>query len=136
MSKKEIIKIPIKRTNNKLNEENKLEITHEDDAIKYGKSLGWRSHRYAIPGVMGPPDRIFLKNNRVFFIEFKRLGKELRPKQLAKCMELRLQGFIVCSSDNIIRSKSIIMSVNDFYNDFDSSSDLFFNICPEFEKLK
>lgn len=128
-------KIPNKRRRKKPENAPLLESTHEDLAVAHGRQMGWHSHRYTVPGERGNPDKIFLKKNRVFFIEFKREGGKLRPQQVLKCTELRKRGFLVFSSDNIHRSTMIINAVSLYYARDEQSSSAFFRKHPELEGL-
>lgn len=47
------------------------------------------------------PDRLFITpDQRVFFIEFKRMGEKSRPEQLYEHERLRARGFHVYVVDN------------------------------------
>lgn len=115
---------------------NQLEHTHEDHAAEYASKIGWFSHKYEVKGDRANPDRIFMKDNRIFFMEFKKEGEDLKNQQIVRCMSLRLKGFIVITSDNIARSRHAIATVNNFYNTYDSNVKMFFNLYPQYENLK
>ena len=56
--------------------------------------------RYNVPNIKlvdatGKPDRMFMKNGRVLFVEFKAPGRRPRPLQLYEQEKLRLNGFSV-----------------------------------------
>ena len=45
------------------------------------KANGWWSRKFSSPANRGVPDRIFMKEGRVIFVEFKAPGKEPTPLQ-------------------------------------------------------
>ena len=54
----------------------------ENPFVEYAKSLGCVAYKLRILGLRGFPDRTVLCNGgRVFFIEFKKKGKDLSPTQ-------------------------------------------------------
>lgn len=73
----------------------------ETKVIKYAEKQGWLVIKLNGPGFRGLPDRLFLKANRVMFIEFKATGKTLRKLQEYRCEEIAKQGFSVYSIDSI-----------------------------------
>ena len=78
-----------------------LESDIEGDAIKYAKRLGWWVAKFTSPGRRGVPDRVFIRNGVVMFIEFKRLGEPLRTQQAKRIREMREHGAIVHVVDNL-----------------------------------
>lgn len=48
----------------------------------------------------GYPDRLFFKDGKILFVEFKQPGKKLRPIQLYRHHQLMEAGFIVNTVDN------------------------------------
>lgn len=52
-----------------------LESTIEDLCCDDAKAAGWMVKKISFPGSRGALDRMFIKNGRVVFIEFKRPGK-------------------------------------------------------------
>lgn len=73
----------------------------EKTVTKYAKLCGWLSYKFVSPNQKGVPDRIFLKNGTIIFIEFKQEGKE--PTKLQqKCIKtIRNQRFNVIIIDSI-----------------------------------
>lgn len=56
----------------------------ENYFISEAKKAGGFTTKFVSPGLAGVPDRIFIPNRsagRVWFVELKRPGKELRPLQ-------------------------------------------------------
>jgi len=56
----------------------------------------------------GDPDRVFLYQGRVLFIEFKIEGMDARPIQTHRHKELQDQGFLVLVIDNFEVFKSVV----------------------------
>lgn len=135
--KKNLIKIPKSRgITVDATELEIIELATENSVAEYARKRGWYSHRYLIPGRRGSPDRIFMKQGRCFFIEFKQLNKKLRSQQIVRCMELRLKGMIACSCDNAARGEFIVNVVDEwFFNGMNSSNEMFFNLYPQLREL-
>lgn len=72
----------------------------EKKSCELAKAAGWLTYKFVSPAQRGVPDRIFIKDGRVVFIEFKALGA--KPTKLQWCMIERLQGqgckVFVCDS--------------------------------------
>ena len=60
------------------------EVKVESKVCKYAESLDWLVFKFCSPNNKGVPDRIFMRQSVVFFIEFK---KERKPRT-------KLQKFI------------------------------------------
>lgn len=62
----------------------------ERKAVLAANKLGWLSYKFASPAHRGVPDRLFIKDGQVVFIEFKtprgRVTK-LQERELAKLRE-------------------------------------------------
>lgn len=78
-----------------------LESKVEDTACRWAKEQGWKHRKYKTPNYRSSPDRIFMKEGRVVFIEFKRpktdehqAGK-LSPGQEKEIKSLREAGMEV-----------------------------------------
>lgn len=69
-----------------------LESKIERDAIKFAEQQGWWVCKFVSPGLNGVPDRLFIRNGRHLFIEFKRPGGEATPQQLKRHREMRAHG--------------------------------------------
>jgi len=51
-----------------------LEKRIEKASVKAAEQRGWLSYKFSSPACRGVPDRIFIKNGRAVFIEYKREG--------------------------------------------------------------
>lgn len=52
-----------------------LESTIEEVCCEDAKAAGWKVKKISFPGSRGALDRMFVKDGRIVFIEFKRPGK-------------------------------------------------------------
>ncbi len=84
----------------------------EKKVCDYAKSLGWICEKFR-PITNGYPDRIFLKNGKVFFIEFKAKGKLPAKIQQYRIEALRLSGFNAYVVDDVAEGRLIIEKEND-----------------------
>jgi len=73
----------------------------EKEGNRLAKRLGWDNRKLKTPDRNHDPDRMYLRRGRVFFIEYKRPGKDARPAQKAVHEDLRAQGFDVWVVDQI-----------------------------------
>ena len=76
-------------------DKHRLEKDVEEKWCDVAKEHGWIAYKFSSPGNSSVPDRQFLRNGFVFFIEFKRPGKEATKNQKAEHERLRKEGFIV-----------------------------------------
>lgn len=83
------------------------EATMEKKVCDYAKSLGCIVEKFT-PTTNGYPDRIFLKDGHVFFIEFKAKGKTPTKLQNHRIEALRLSGFDVYVVDDVAEGMGII----------------------------
>ena len=58
-----------------------LERDIERRVSELAKKSGWLSFKFVSPAQRGVPDRIFMKDGRIVFIEFKAPGKKLTDLQ-------------------------------------------------------
>jgi len=87
-----------------------LEKTIEAAVVKYAKERGFLVHKMQAGrgGTGGWPDRMFIKNGKVFFIEFKRFGGKLSELQKARINDLQRERITVYVVDNIQYGKDVI----------------------------
>lgn len=84
----------------------------EKKVCKYATDQGWLVYKFSSPGHRGVPDRIFMRNGVMFFIEFKALGKKPTKLQEAVAERIEKQEFGVYVVDNIGFGSLIIDSYN------------------------
>lgn len=85
-----------------------LESKLEQKATEYAKKLGILSLKLNVQGQIGWPDRIYLYNGRVLFIEFKRPGEKPRKVQLYVHEKIRAQGFNVVATDDLHTARAAL----------------------------
>lgn len=71
----------------------------EANANALAKKHGWFQRKFKAPGRRGAPDRMYAKNGRVFFIEFKSKGKRPTELQVAEHRRMREAGLTVYVCD-------------------------------------
>ena len=84
--------------------EKKLERRCSDIA----KANGWYTRKFSSPSNRGVPDRIFIKDSRVIFIEFKAPGKLPTKLQIHELKEINDHGGHGYWCDSVITFKSIL----------------------------
>ena len=67
--------------------------------------------KLAGPNQKGQPDRMFIKDGKVLFIEFKSPGKQPTALQLKWLMDLHLHGAHVAWCDDIGKGKEMIQTI-------------------------
>jgi len=85
-----------------------LESQIEKKVCAYAKRKGWLVYKFTSPGKRSVPDRIFIGDRKMFFIEFKAPGKKPTKLQLAEHAKIQSQGFIVWIIDDIDKGKTLI----------------------------
>jgi hypothetical protein len=71
----------------------------EQDGNKWAKAHGWWTRKFTSPAHRSVPDRIYGKNGKTVFIEWKRYGEVPTEKQWDELQELREQGFVAEYAD-------------------------------------
>jgi len=77
------------------------ESTIERAVCNYAKSKGCLVLKLAGPNQKGQPDRMFIKDGKMLFIEFKAPGKDLSPLQRKWFTDLQAQKMCVFFCDSI-----------------------------------
>lgn len=73
----------------------------EAKAVKLAKDNGWLTYKFVSPSQRGVPDRIFIKDGIVVFIEFKAPGKKPTALQAATIKKMQAQGCEVHVCDSV-----------------------------------
>ena len=76
-------------------DKHRLEKDVEEKWCKVARSHGWKAYKFSSPGNSSVPDRMFIRDGFVFFIEFKRPGGTATDNQLEEHKELRRKGMLV-----------------------------------------
>lgn len=79
---------------------NEVETGIENRVVKFAEAHGWWVRKFTCPGSSGEPDRVFIRNGVVIFIEFKKLGVPVRKLQRIRHQEMREYGATVYWFDN------------------------------------
>ena len=77
-----------------------LEKIIEKKVCDYAKKCGWLAYKFVSPGQRGVPDRMFVKDGHVIFIEFKQLGKKataLQNKHLNRLRSHLIEAYVIDS---------------------------------------
>lgn len=77
-----------------------LEKTIEARVCAHAKRRGWYSRKFVSPGNRSVPDRIFMRDGSVFFIEFKRRGRKATSAQQREHEQIHAAGFRVFVIDS------------------------------------
>jgi hypothetical protein len=85
-----------------------LEKQIEAKVCDYAKTKGMMVYKFTSPARAAVPDRLFILNGRVFFIEFKREGQKATPAQEREHHRLRQQLINVFVVDNVDAGKECI----------------------------
>jgi len=85
-----------------------LEKQIEAKVCDYAKAKGMMVYKFTSPARAAVPDRLFILNGRVFFIEFKREGQKSTPAQEREHHRLRQQAINVFVVDNVDAGKDCI----------------------------
>lgn len=72
----------------------------EKKVCDYAKKKSMEVYKFVSPGRSGVPDRMFIYNGSVCFIEFKAPGKKPMPLQKHEIQVMRSQGVRVAIVDN------------------------------------
>lgn len=74
----------------------------------YARSKLCINFKFSSPSRRGVPDRMFMFNGRVMFIEFKQRGRKTTPLQNFTIETIRAQGIDVHVIDNVLDGKECI----------------------------
>lgn len=77
------------------------ESTVEEECCKLATSQGWLNRKVEWVGSRDAPDRVFIKDGRTIWVEFKAPGKEARDTQRIEHNKMRKFGATVYVVDNV-----------------------------------
>lgn len=81
----------------------------EAKVVKWAKANGWLTYKFVSPSQRGVPDRVFIKDGVVVFIEFKAPGKKptaLQASTIKKMREQRVTVWVMDSAEDAIDALS------------------------------
>lgn len=84
-----------------LHKNDPLEKTIEKKYCDIAKKHGWIPYKFSSPNNRGVPDRIFIRDGVIFWIEFKRKNKKPTPKQNEVHKKMRKAGCVIHVIDRI-----------------------------------
>ena len=87
-----------------------LEADIEKKACHAAKAAGWLAYKFSSPGKRSVPDRLFCKNGMAVFIEFKRPGGYLTPKQQFEIDKLQKAGFTATCCWSVNEAMSVLQA--------------------------
>ncbi len=76
--------------------------------VRYAKATGWYTLKLSSPGKRGVPDRIFMREERVLFMEIKAPGRKPTVLQEKVLRELRGAGQTAVWVNNIDAAKTVL----------------------------
>ena len=76
----------------------------------YATSKGWLVYKFSSPNTRAVPDKIFMRNGVVFFIEFKAPGKLPTKLQYANHKRIKEHGVSVFVIDDIEKGIALVDS--------------------------
>lgn len=91
-----------------------LEKEIEASVVSYARKSGVLAYKFSSPAQRGVPDRIFVFNDRVLFVEFKRTGQKPTKLQYHQMKLLQEQGqhhVYVEWCDNVHSGKHMIRTL-------------------------
>lgn len=77
----------------------------EERVCRYARENGWWVRKFTSPGRRSAPDRIFAREGKVIFIEFKAPGKKPTPLQEQEHRRMRAAGLTVYVIDDVETGK-------------------------------
>lgn len=84
----------------------------ENRLKKEVEKIGGKALKFVSPGTAGVPDRmVLLPGGRMYFVELKAPGKELRPLQKLRKKQLERLGFKVLVIDTVQKIQQFIEGV-------------------------
>lgn len=85
-----------------------LEKQIETKVCDYAKTKGMMVYKFTSPARAAVPDRLFIYNGSVFFIEFKRGGQKPTPAQEREHHRLRQHKVSVFVIDNVDEGMAMV----------------------------
>lgn len=73
----------------------------EASCCRWAEKQGWLHRKFKSPGKRSAPDRIFIREGQVLFVEFKAPGKKPTELQKIEHATLREAGMTVLVIDNL-----------------------------------
>ena len=87
--------------NRKVNYTDMLESKIERNLRLKVKAIGGKAYKFSSPGNNGVPDRIVICNGKCYFVELKKPGEDLTPRQKVVRKHFKKLGFEVYKIDQL-----------------------------------
>lgn len=84
------------------------EVKIENAAVQWAKLNGWWVAKFTSPGKRAVPDRLFIKDGRHVFIEFKKVGEVPTEQQEKRHRDMRKHGAEVHWADSVEQVRGIL----------------------------
>lgn len=95
-----------------------LESDIEQSLVKYAKRHGVYTRKFVSPANTGVPDRVFLCEGNMLFMELKRPGSKPTKKQVYEMKQINKERIPVCWVDDAKAGKKVLWRLaynNNFY---------------------
>lgn len=89
----------------------------EKKVCDFASSLGWLVRKYSSQYRAGMPDRIFMRDGQVFWIEFKKPGGKVSPIQQFEIETMQAHGMEVFIVDDVEHGKQIVATQTEGHRD-------------------
>ena len=80
----------------------------EDAAVRWARARGWFTRKYRTVGRRSAPDRLFIRNGVVLFVEFKRAGAQPTELQRIEIAAMRAAGALVVWLDDLADLQAVL----------------------------
>ena len=94
-----------------------LEKQIEAKVCDYAKERGMSVYKFTSPARSAVPDRLFIYNGRLFFVEIKRGGQKPTAAQEREHERLRQQKINVFVIDDVEKGKWVVETMLDLINE-------------------
>lgn len=89
-----------------------LESATEQEVVGWAAANGWKSYKLNGYGDRGKPDRLFGKDGKAVFIEFKAPGKPARKLQERELRQWEQRGFATLCTDDFSSACRFLQAVD------------------------
>ena len=75
------------------------------------RAADWLVYKFVSPSQRGVPDRMYLRDGEMFFIEFNAPGKHLTKLQQVRRKQIQMAGFKVYVIDDVLAGELLFASM-------------------------
>ena len=87
----------------------------EKKVCDYAKEQGFLVYKFSSPSQRGVPDRMFIYDGGVMFIEFKAPGKKMTKLQSKIALDINRAGVIVHTVDDVSYGEFLVLHFKEGY---------------------